>query len=438
MADPRVATNAAAVADGMDGEKEKKSFAADEGSASQGFGTQGAGIGSMFDRLEIGEDEFDDLVLEEDDAEILESTRWLAVARVHCPKTFSHEAFFHQMRNAWNSAREISIRPIGINRFVIQCFCLGDWEKVMDKGPWLFRDWPLIIAPYDGLSDPELVELEYMPVWIQVHKIPEGYRKEKMVKQLVSRSAGEIVTVEMNPSGGFRGDYVRVRVKHDVRRPLTRFVSVVLGGKRSLFAVKYEKIGQLCFACGLIGHEFKECGTGVFEEKDLKYGDWIHAFPNGRGRGYARGGLRGGNISTPSGIRGDLRHGRGRGVFGDLTGWERGNYVDWRDHPERINTAGDLEDTAASPIKDGDTNMTDLDKNAKKRLAFDQETLNQSGTLVVANNVMVTDQVLGEGEELDKCEETKDNKRHKRSNGTAISGTSTGSAASLEDDRQVQ
>jgi hypothetical protein len=154
--------------------------------------------------------------------------------------------FFQQMRVAWNSAKEVKIRAVGINRFVIQCFCLGYWEKLVEKGPWLFREWDVIIAPYDGFSDPIEVSLEHVPIWVQIHKIPEAFRKEPVVRQLVNRQVGKVITVEMQPSGGFRGDFVRARILQDVCKPISRLVSLYLyGGGDSIFDVKYEKLGML-------------------------------------------------------------------------------------------------------------------------------------------------------------------------------------------------
>jgi hypothetical protein len=131
MADNQSSSNLGSVEKDLDLEKVNtdrgmplEELAAGKESSSEA--PSGGGIDSLFDRLEIGEEGFDDLIIEEADVNLEESTRWLVVARVNCRKGYNHEAFFQKMRAAWNSAREITIRPVGANKFVIQCFCLGD------------------------------------------------------------------------------------------------------------------------------------------------------------------------------------------------------------------------------------------------------------------------------------------------------------------------
>jgi hypothetical protein len=329
----------------------------------------------MFDQLVIDESEFDDFIIEEEQESLEASTRWMVVARVLCGKKFSHDALMQQMQIAWNPAREVTMRPVGANLFLIQCFCLGDWEKVMERGPWLFREWMMITAPYDGFSDLELVELEHALMWIQVHKVPEGFRKIEVLKPLINRACGYVETLELKHAGIFRGDFVRARIRVDVQRPLARFVSLSRGGKIFLYVVKYEKLGMICFTCGLIGHDYKECGAGVFDEKDLKYGEWIYVNPpssRGRDLGGLRGGFRGGHGGLGFGECASTggMEGAGRGLGMVFAGRGHGTFVDWREHPERHAKqpgVGDRElmDTATSPNKVADVHMSDVEKNAK-------------------------------------------------------------------------
>ncbi|KAE8796376.1 protein transport protein sec24 [Hordeum vulgare] len=139
-------------------------------------GKQDEELGDFFEKLDLHEEEFNDVIVEEEALDLADEITWLALARVQTYKNFSQAAFFKDIRAAWNTAKPVRFRPIGANQFVIQAQCLGDWDRIMSHGPWLFRNMAVIFAPYDGYSEATDVLMVHMPIWLQIHKLPDGSR----------------------------------------------------------------------------------------------------------------------------------------------------------------------------------------------------------------------------------------------------------------------
>jgi hypothetical protein len=334
----------------------------------------------MIRRLGIEDDEIDDLVFEDEVSAPKQGMKWMALARVHTSNFFSPQTFEQHMKIAWSPAKEIRFEHIEGNLFSVQCFCLGDWLKVEKGGPWLFRQNIVCIEEYDGLSDPETVDLNSFATYIQIHKLPIGYRTDALIKNLTEKKVGKVIgSVETNVNG--MGNFVRVRVKLHVDVPLARFVTVSRAGQREFYQVKYEKMPKFCGACGLVGHIHTECGTGEIEEDKLKWGEFLKAdWSTWKGRSVAS--SRGGGRAD----RGGRSHaGRAAGRGADLNSRGRGAMTSWRHNTlpfsEDYNkTEGSLEDTATSPGKKGDLSMLDGEEpgdveniGAKRRLLLQSE-----------------------------------------------------------------
>ncbi|XBH79815.1 hypothetical protein VPH35_105702 [Triticum aestivum] len=364
----------------------------------------------FFDQLDLNDEEFNDVEIDEEDPEIRESVRWLALARVHTDKNFSQAAFYKDMRAAWNPAQRVRFRPVGPNRFVVQASCLGDWERMMMQGPWLFRNMAVLLCSYDGFTKADDVIFDHMPIWLQVHKLPDPYCKQGIVERIL-KGAGEILEMRLN--GNTRGDYIRVRVNHDIKQPLTKFVSVVRAQERQVYLVRYEKLARFCSFCGRIGHEHKECGSGVHEKQSLKFGDWLYVDGPSRPR----------PEQTPS--RADKYRPMRKNSSPSAS-------LD----PGLKALDPDMLDTATSPVKNPGTIM-DVDRDARKRLNMDNvgdDTLNKpkSKKEVLA----ITD---GSGQDLgENASPTSSSSGSKRVKLTKDHATTQRSAASLEEDRRMQ
>ncbi|KAK8662393.1 hypothetical protein V6N13_091971 [Hibiscus sabdariffa] len=89
---------------------------------------------------------------------------------------------------------------------------------------------------------------------------------------------GSTVAVDMRPGDGRWGEYLRIRVKLDISKPLRRiiFVGKREDGSSRACSVKYERLPNFCFWCGVIGHQHGVCklkpqGDNVV----FQYGDWL-------------------------------------------------------------------------------------------------------------------------------------------------------------------
>jgi hypothetical protein len=189
----------------------------------------------LLQRLDLDEEEINDLIFEEEETAPKQGLKWMALLKVHTANQFSPMTFEQHMRNAWSSAQRVEFNHLEGNLFTVQCFCLGDWLKITEGGPWLFRQNAVCIERYDGLSDSEGIYLNHFETWMQIHKLPVGYRNEALIKNLTERNVGKVSKVETNVNG--MGNFVRVRVKLDVRKKLARVVTISREKKREYYQI---------------------------------------------------------------------------------------------------------------------------------------------------------------------------------------------------------
>ncbi|KAE8801644.1 hypothetical protein D1007_22673 [Hordeum vulgare] len=133
----------------------------DAHSATSGGGaavTAKSDLGDFFDQLDLNDDDFADVEIDDDDLEIQESVRWLALARVHTNKNFSPSAFYKDMRAAWNPTQRVGFRPVGL-------IVLSSKHPVWETGNALC---------------------------CKVHKLPNPYCKQNIVEKLL-KEAREIM-----------------------------------------------------------------------------------------------------------------------------------------------------------------------------------------------------------------------------------------------------
>lgn len=66
----------------------------------------------------------------------------------------------------------MSFKSLRDNLFIITFSVEGDYNFVLQGGPWIHRGDALLVAEFDGLTCPSKILLNSVPIWVRIYDLP--------------------------------------------------------------------------------------------------------------------------------------------------------------------------------------------------------------------------------------------------------------------------
>jgi hypothetical protein len=156
--------------------------------------------------------------LEEGEEEVVDF-RWCLVGRFLGDRTIHVNSMKVTMADVWRPVKGVKIKETTPGLFLFQFAHALDMEAVLQGGPWSFNNQMLILERVGLRVQIENIPLYHFDFWVQVHNLPTGLMAERVGKTLTNY-IGSFVEYDKNNKGSFWREYMRIKVRVDVRQPL--------------------------------------------------------------------------------------------------------------------------------------------------------------------------------------------------------------------------
>lgn len=231
--------------------------------------------------LDIENEENEELVFDEGVEEECNRFELCLVGRFLTEKNINERAMKSKLADLWKPAMGISIKNTKEGLYLFQFYHKDDLNWVVSNGPWTFDNVLLVSSIIKAGEDPVKVPLHEVDFWIQIHNLPVGYMSEVVGKQL-GNFFGSFLEYDARNNSSIWREYMRLKVRIDVRKPLKRKKKIVKKDKSEVMVVcKYEKLGDFCFICGLVSHTERFCKKKLEADVPVvkEWGQWLRAAP---------------------------------------------------------------------------------------------------------------------------------------------------------------
>ncbi|KAL8107081.1 hypothetical protein AgCh_023757 [Apium graveolens] len=171
--------------------------------------------------LIIEEEENEDFSFDEGVEEQVNRYELCLVGRFLTEKSINTRAMTSKLADVWKPTMGINIKEIDPGIFLFQFYHREDLSWVFNGGPWSFDNAMLVVSKIPSGKEPPNVPLWALEMWIQIHDLPKGFMSEVVGKQL-GDFFGEFVLYDAKNNSSIWVEYMRLKIRLDVRKPLKR------------------------------------------------------------------------------------------------------------------------------------------------------------------------------------------------------------------------
>lgn len=125
-----------------------------------------------------------------------------------------------------------------------------------------------------------------------MYDLPSGFVTEAIGQQW-GNFFGEFLVYDPKNNSSIWREFMRIKIRVDVKRPLKRKKKIKRrNGSEFVVTCKYERLGDFCFACGLVTHTERFCRKSIDYRSDggnKEWGVWLRApVRKGSGQGSSK------------------------------------------------------------------------------------------------------------------------------------------------------
>jgi hypothetical protein len=157
-----------------------------------------------------------------------------------------------------------------------------DHDRILLGNPWIFRNSWLVIKPWDRETDIRSLDFDHVPIWVQLWGLP-NHCKTKQMGESIGALLGRVEAVEFYEYPG-KNRIIKIKVAINIHNPIQTSIHVgnPIDGT-TWIDYRYEKLPQICYKCGIIGHADNLCQNLPLDTGNaIPLGPWIRSTQYGR------------------------------------------------------------------------------------------------------------------------------------------------------------